>query len=309
MVVPRRLLHLGWRVSCMFKMWHIQIGTNPKSCWNRPASNSFPYQVTVISLTHQVHESLNDLIVPLDDLVPLQGNPRSGNVDAIMASYREFGQVKPVVIRDNGDGSFTVIAGNHQVEAARRLGWTEIAAVKMAGDMSTAVAFALADNRTTELGVSDSGAVYELMQTINNDYTDLFDGLGWDEFEIATYEEASFSNNLTNDAVGTSSYLPPTVQDIATPDFKPTIEEDADGEKRIVAGGDVDHKQVAIQGSGAVGQGAAPQAVVQYTLVFDEAQQQRRWYDFIRWLRNDAGYDGDTTAQKIMSFIDAHSEV
>jgi hypothetical protein len=263
----------------------------------------------VISLAHQVHESLSDLLIPLDDLVPLPGNPRSGNVEAIMASYREFGQVKPVVVRSNGDGSFTVIAGNHQVEAARRLGWSEVAAVKMEGDMSTAVAFALADNRTTEMGSSDSGAVYDLMQTINNDFVDLFDGLGWDEFEIATYEEASFSNNLNNDAVGTSSYLPPTVQDISAPEFKPTVEEGSDGERRIVAGGDVDHKQVAIQGSGAVGQGAAPQAVVQYTLVFDEAEQQRRWYDFIRWLRNDPGYDGDTTAQKIMSFIDAHSEV
>jgi len=44
-------------------------------------------------------------------------------------------------------------------------------------------------------------------------------------------------------------------------------------------------------------------------LVFDDPEQQRRWYDFIRWLRNDPGYDGSTTAEKIMSFIDAHSEV
>jgi hypothetical protein len=55
--------------------------------------------------------------------------------------------------------------------------------------------------------------------------------------------------------------------------------------------------------------GSAPQAVVQYTLVFDNPDQQKRWYDFVRWLRNDPGYDGDTTAEKIMSFIDAHSEV
>ena len=256
-----------------------------------------------------IHENLSDLLVDLDDLVPLDGNPRKGNIDAIAASYREFGQVKPIVVRANDDGSMTVIAGNHQVEAARRLGWTQIAAVKMDGDMSKAVAFALADNRTTELGQSDSGAVYDLMQTINEDFSNLFDGLGWDEFEIATYEEASFGNNANSDSVGSSSYLPPTIQDTPLPEFKPTVQEGEDGERRIVAGGDVDHKQVAIQGSGVTGQGAAPQAVVQYTLVFDDPEQQRRWYDFIRWLRNDAGYDGSTTAEKIMSFIDAHSEV
>jgi hypothetical protein len=48
--------------------------------------------------------------------------------------------------------------------------------------------------------------------------------------------------------------------------------------------------------------------VVQYTLVFDDADQQKRWYDFIRFLRNDPAYVGDTTASKLIDFVDAHAD-
>ena len=85
--------------------------------------------------------------------------------------------------------------------------------------------------------------------------------------------------------------------------------EDEDGERRIVAGDDVDHGDVVLQGSTVTPQGAAPRAVVQYTLVFDDPEQQKRWYQFVRWLRMASAYEGDTTAEKIMAFLDAHSEV
>lgn len=99
-------------------------------------------------MKHQVEECLISLLVDVDTLVPLPGNPRRGNVDAIMASYSEFGQLRPIVVKPNGDGTSTVIAGNHQLMAAKRLGWTHMAAVTFEADNSRAIAFALADNRT-----------------------------------------------------------------------------------------------------------------------------------------------------------------
>ena len=99
-------------------------------------------------MNHNIHESIASLACPVDNLVHLQGNPRVGNIDAIAASYEEFGQVRPIVVRPNNDGTSTVIAGNHQLEAARRLGWTHIAVVEMDADDSRAIAFAIADNRT-----------------------------------------------------------------------------------------------------------------------------------------------------------------
>ena len=68
-----------------------------------------------------------------------------------MRSYTRFGQRKPVTAQRDG----TVTAGNHQLEAARRLGWTELAVVWTDDDESTSRAWSIADNRTGDLGVND----------------------------------------------------------------------------------------------------------------------------------------------------------
>lgn len=260
----------------------------------------------------KIDKSLKNLLISLDDLVPLDGNPRKGNVDAIMASYQEFGQVKPVVVRPNDDSTYTVIAGNHQVEAARRLGWSQIAAVQMKVDESTAVAFALADNRTTEMGHTDPELLNELLGEVVSDFSDLWDGLGWDEFELAALDEQAA--RLTAISEEESGYIAPViinpdmddVQESTVSTTTPTVDKSS-GESRLVPSGEVDQKEAVISGSTAIGQSGSSKAVVQYTLVFDDPEQQRKWYSFIRWLRMDPGYDGSTTAERLMSFIDAHS--
>ena len=62
-------------------------------------------------MEHSVSKALEGLLMPLDSLTALSHNPRVGNVEAIMASYEEFGQVKPIVVRPNTDGTATVLAG------------------------------------------------------------------------------------------------------------------------------------------------------------------------------------------------------
>jgi ParB-like chromosome segregation protein Spo0J len=71
------------------------------------------------------------------------------NLKAIQGSLNQFGQRKPIVITEAG----VIVAGNGTVEAAKRLGWTKIDAVKVPGDWTPdqIKAFALADNRTAEL--------------------------------------------------------------------------------------------------------------------------------------------------------------
>ena len=88
----------------------------------------------------KIHKSIENLAVPLSELVHLENNPRKGNIDAIVASYKEFGQVKPIVIKDNKDGTSTIIAGNHQYEAAKKLGWDKIACIKFEGNNESAIA-------------------------------------------------------------------------------------------------------------------------------------------------------------------------
>lgn len=260
-------------------------------------------------MKNKISEDLLSLALEIDDLVPLEKNPRRGNVDAIMASYEEFGQMKPIVVRPNNDGTFTVVAGNHQLQAAKKLGWDKIAAVQMNADNERAVAFALADNRTMELGHTDSSMLNDMVIDLYDGFPELFEGLGWDEFEIAAIEESQIASETISPIA--DAYFTPVIQNPVQPSAPVNInvEESEDGVRRIVAGNDVDHNRVAVSGSTIVSPGSSPQAVVQYTIVFDNPEQQRRWYEFIRYLRNDPGISGSTTAEKLMDFIDMHTEV
>jgi ParB-like chromosome segregation protein Spo0J len=76
------------------------------------------------------------------------------NLKAIAASLEKFGQRKPIVVQKG-----VVLAGNGTLEAAKSLGWTEIAIAEVPDewDLDTAKAYALADNRSAELAEWDEG--------------------------------------------------------------------------------------------------------------------------------------------------------
>ena len=256
-------------------------------------------------MKHKINELIASLAIDIDMLVPLPGNPRVGSVDAIMASYAEFGQVKPIVVRPNDDGTQTVIAGNHQLEAARRLGWTHIAAVPMDADDKRALAFAVADNRTMELGHTDNDLVAELLSQISDDYTVLLDNLEYDAFEIASLEvHAEKYTSVLEDGYVAPSIIPDIVRNLAE---NVNISLNDDGDTKIEAKPNIDTKTAITTGSTSVGASGSDKAIIQYTLIFDNSDQQRKWYSFVRWLKNDPSYDGDTTAERLMNFIDAHS--
>jgi len=126
---------------------------------------------------NNIHESLHHLAVDIDSLIPLEDNPRKGNVDAIASSYLEFGQIKPIVIRPNDDGTATIIAGNHQVQAAKKLGWDQIAAVQYEVDNMRAIAFAIADNRTMELGYTEPELLNDAILEIGENYSRVSGGM------------------------------------------------------------------------------------------------------------------------------------
>ncbi len=283
-------------------------------------------------MANGIHESLLSLAVDINTLFPLDNNPRRGNVEAIMSSYAEFGQIKPIVVRPNGDGTSTVIAGNHQFEAAKRLGWDKIAVVEYDVDDKRAIAFALADNRTMELGYTEPELLNEFVLEISDYYPELMDGLGWDEFDIAELEQKSIRDS--HQVIESGDYRPPVITNpnasFDNPDDfledeqdeedtpvrpQPSVDMSAvevtktrDGQQLSVKDG-VDQRDAVIRGSTTVSPSSAPQAVVQYTLVFDSPHQQSRWYDFIKWLRANPSIDGSTTAEKLMNFIDEHCEI
>ena len=132
---------------------------------------------------------LQSLVVPIENLTPMAGNPRKGDVEAVKRSYEKFGQRKPLVARrlgisDNGFATGTVTAGNHQLEAARALKWKEIAVVFIDEDENTAKAFSLADNRTHDLGTYDEGELNTLLKEMEAFDADLFAATGYNSGDI-----------------------------------------------------------------------------------------------------------------------------
>lgn len=126
-------------------------------------------------------DALEPLAVPVDTLTLLPGNPRRGDVDAVARSLEQFGQRKPIVAKADG----TVIAGNHTLQAARQLGWDTIAVVRVDDDDTTAKAFALADNRTAELGGYDEQALADLIREVGDVDAEMLAATGWADEAVA----------------------------------------------------------------------------------------------------------------------------
>lgn len=117
------------------------------------------------SLDH-IAEPLRHLAVPIAELVPDPKNTRkhdAANLAAIKGALRRFVQRQPLVVQRAG---MIVRAGNGRVRAAIELGWTHIAAVIVDEDDASAIAFAIADNRTAELADWNDPVLAELMREI-----------------------------------------------------------------------------------------------------------------------------------------------
>jgi ParB-like chromosome segregation protein Spo0J len=127
--------------------------------------------------------------LPIRDLTPDPENARlhdDKNLKAIQGSLKEFGQRKPIVITEAG----VIVAGNGTVEAAKRLGWTQIEAVRVPGDWTPnqIKAFALADNRTAELASWDIHVLDEQLWELEQEELDVT-LLGFESRIVAEVED------------------------------------------------------------------------------------------------------------------------
>ena len=136
----------------------------------------------------EAHAGLLVETVPLASLTPDPDNARTHpgrNLEAIVGSLRRFGQRKPIVVDADG----IVRAGNGTLEAARSLGWETIAVVRTALRGPEAAAYALADNRSSDLGAWDDDRLAEQLRAIDASGLS-FDGLGWDDDELGAMLDA-----------------------------------------------------------------------------------------------------------------------
>ena len=134
---------------------------------------------------------MNDLRVvkvKIDSLLFDPDNARkhsTNNIDSISGSLKRFGQRKPLVVT----GANIVIAGNGTLEAAKKLGWSEIVVAYVPSDWTFehARAYALVDNRTAELAEWDTDKL--AMQLIELDSVGWeLDDVGFEKLEPPTNE-------------------------------------------------------------------------------------------------------------------------
>jgi DNA modification methylase len=136
------------------------------------------------------------------DLTPDPQNARQHddkNLKAIMGSLKEFGQRKPIVITQGG----TIVAGNGTVEAAKRLGWTDIEVVKVPSDWTDAQvkAFAIADNRTAELANWNQEVLTSQLLELEAEGWELAE-FGFEAFELPDEDKPIIEDEIPESAPG-----------------------------------------------------------------------------------------------------------
>lgn len=147
-------------------------------------------------MKHQIHSSLAHLAVAIADLTPDPRNARAHderNLKAVEESFREHGQVKPIVVQLKADDGKPMVirAGNASTEVASRMGWTHIAAVVLDVPDKDAKAYALRDNRSADLAEWDLPNLGAELRELKEAGVDI-DALGWEPFEYEPIIEAEW---------------------------------------------------------------------------------------------------------------------
>jgi len=109
------------------------------------------------------------MLVPIDSVHHDPSNARrhpDRNIESIVASINRFGQRFPIVVQRDG---MIVRAGNGRLDAMKKLGWSHVAAVVVDEPSADATAFAIADNRTSELAEWDDETLASLLQSLDKD--------------------------------------------------------------------------------------------------------------------------------------------
>ena len=87
-------------------------------------------------------------MVAVDLVIPSADNPRAkvGDVSELAASIQSVGIIEPLIVRDNGEGGFILLAGERRLSAAKSIGLGEVPVIVRALDDAKSYEIALIDN-------------------------------------------------------------------------------------------------------------------------------------------------------------------
>lgn len=118
-------------------------------------------------------------MVKVEELLRHPDNPRLGDIDVIADSIRRNGWYGTIVAqRSTG----FVLAGNHRLQAAERVGIESVPVYWVDVDDATATRILLADNKSSDNAIYDDEQLVDLLTTASHN-DDLL-GTGWDAEEL-----------------------------------------------------------------------------------------------------------------------------
>jgi hypothetical protein len=169
-------------------------------------------------------------LVDVSKLNPYDKNPRKGNIKAIADSLAINKQYRPIVVQKKGH---KILAGNHTWQAAKSLGWGQIAAVVVDVDDEAAKRIVLADNRTSDVAEYDNDVLAELLQELDD-----VSGTGYTETDmqelLLAMDQTMQDATLAANEVGEDALLDndPLVDRPANEDVMGEVPEEQDIEDR-----------------------------------------------------------------------------
>ena len=144
----------------------------------------------------------DDLQVEYVSIDALTLDPRNArkhndrNIQSIATSLKEFGQRRPLIVTSDN----VVVAGNGTLQAAKTLGWTQVAVTRFPSDDPVKVrAYAIADNRTAELAEWDEAVLLETLSDL--DVAGMLEYTGFTEADIKQYEDALGGDDAEGEGV------------------------------------------------------------------------------------------------------------
>lgn len=157
------------------------------------------------------HESIEHLLVPIEEVEQHPQNPNNGDVDVVAESILSNGFYNPVIVQES---TGRIVAGNTRYAALLSLGETRIPVVTVDVTDEQALRLLIVDNRTAELGVRDGHELASLLKTLEKSEEGLI-GTG---FTPDDYTELRRLNHITEEGtfrlheviqfeVGTTPYI------------------------------------------------------------------------------------------------------
>lgn len=127
-------------------------------------------------------------MTPISQLRFYPGNARRGDIDLIAESLERLGQYKPVVVNTGGkepELANVILAGNHTVMAAQRLGWDTVDVHLVDLDADTAKRVVIVDNRSNDVSTYDAEELVNLLTELPD-----LEATGFDRDELDAMLEA-----------------------------------------------------------------------------------------------------------------------